>query len=164
MNITKLPSSRWQDYKTLRLEAVENNPQSFLSTPQETIDEPDSEWQIKIDNMFFAVDEADKLVGMIGCYTDPKEKLKHTANIVSFYVKPEYRGKGIGRQLLQTAVQSAKENPQVKKVQLSVITTQENAYQLYLSTGFQKVGELKMSLQVDGVLYDEYLMEMYIDN
>lgn len=53
MQITQLPPARWQDYKNLRLEAVRNSPQSFLSTVEETEAEPDQEWQKKITNMFF---------------------------------------------------------------------------------------------------------------
>ena len=161
MTIRKLSSSRWQDYKTLRLEAVENNPQSFLSTKQETLDEPDKEWQEKIANMWFAIDDQDHLVGMIGCYRETKEKLRHTAHIVSFYVQTQSRGQGIGRALLQTALDEAQKMHGVKKVILGVITTQDRAYHLYQSFGFETVGQVKMSVQVNQTFYDEYLMEKY---
>jgi len=96
MKIIQLSSTRWLDYKNLRLEAVKNSPQSFLDTVQETEAQPDTEWQNKIKNMFFAVNETDDLVGMLGVYSDKKIKLRHIANIVSVYVKPAYRGQGIG--------------------------------------------------------------------
>lgn len=163
MKITKLPPSRWQDYKNLRLEAVADSPQSFLHTVAETNAESDESWQEKITNMFFAVDDANKLVGMAGCYCDTREKLAHIANVVSVYVSPEYRGKGVGRALLMAIIEDAKAKPQVKKLQLGVIITQAAAFKLYESLGFKKIGEQKMAVNVNGTFYDEYLMEMVLD-
>ena len=91
MKITRLDSSRWQDYKALRLEAVKDSPESFLSTVEETLAEPDSEWQDKIKNMIFAVSDDNKLIGMVGCVRGQKEKLSHIIDIVSVYVIPKYR-------------------------------------------------------------------------
>ncbi len=163
MTITQLPPNRWKEYKNLRLEAVQNSPQSFLATVQETLAEKDSEWESKINNMFFAVSETDELVGMAGCYRDSKQKLNHVANIVSVYVTPSYRGKGVGRKLLEAVIAHAKNSPGVTKLQLGVITTQVEAYTLYTSLGFQNVGTLKMATKVDDTYYDEYLLEMIIE-
>lgn len=164
IKITRLPTERWSDYKQLRLEAVQDSPQSFLTTAEETNQEPDSEWQDKIKNMFFAVTEDDQLVGMVGCYSDNKEKLSHIAHIVSVYVSPSFRGQGIARQLLTTALDFAKTSKQIKKVQLEVVTTQVPAYHLYLSLGFQKVGARQLAVRVGDTYYDEILLEMILAN
>lgn len=162
MTITKLPPSRWQDYKKLRIEAVENSPQSFLATTEETNQETQSEWKNKIENMFFAIDEKDNLVGMIGCYQEKLIKQKHIANIVSFYINPKFRRQGLGRELIKTAIDFAKTKKEIKKIQLGVITTQKPAIALYQSVGFMKIGEQKMAIKVDEKFYDEYLMELYL--
>lgn len=162
MTITKLPSSRWQDYKKLRLEAVEDSPQSFLATTEETNQETQAEWKNKIENMFFAIDEKDNLVGMIGCYQEKLTKQQHIANIVSFYIKPEYRRQGLGRELIKTAIDFAKTKKEIEKIQLGVITTQKPAIELYKSIGFATIGEQKKAIKVDDKFYNEYLMELYL--
>lgn len=163
MHITKLPATRWQDYKKLRLEAVADSPESFTTTAQETLSTPDEEWQEKIHTMFFAVTENDEVIGMAGCYFEDKEKLAHIAHVVSVFVHPDHRGKGIGKQLVQVLLSDAKSNAHVKKIELGVVVTQKVARQLYESLGFKKVGELKKAIQVDGIFYDAYLMEMMVN-
>lgn len=162
MNIARLSADRWQDYRDLRLQAVADSPQSFLDTEQETRAQLDTEWHNKIKNMFFAVSDEGELVGMVGCYADSREKLSHIMNVVSFYVQPEWRGQGIGRQLLVAALECAQSQPEIKKVQLGVITTQLPAIELYTSLGFQRVGELQMAVKVGDRLYNEFLMERIV--
>jgi len=162
MIITKLPANRWQEYKQLRLESIQESPQSFLDTVVETEALPDLDWQRKMENMFFAVTDDDRIVGMIGCYREDKSKLHHIGNVVSFYVTPSFQGQGIGKALLNTVIAHAKSLNGLKKLQLGVITTQKAAQKLYETTGFQKVGEAKMSVCVDEKLFDEHLMELYL--
>lgn len=162
MQITQLPPTRWQDYKKLRLEAIQDSPQSFLSTVEETEAETDQSWQDKIANMFFALNEADQLVGMAGTYSENKDKLRHVANVVSVYVAPAYRRQGVGKQLLLAVLAHLQSQPQVKKIQLGVITTQQEAYRLYESVGFKRVGELRRSVRIGEQFFDEYLMEILL--
>ena len=150
--------ARWQEYRDLRIQALKDVPQAFLGTPAEAKEISQKEWQKKIKNMYFA--EVDgKWVGMIGAYQDEKQKVKHIMNVVSFYVLPDFRGRGIGRALLHEVVDQAKRAPGIKKFELGVITTQEAAYQLYLSLGFKKIGTKKHAVRVGDKYFDEFLME-----
>lgn len=99
---------------------------------------------------------------MAGAYSEPKEKLRHVANVVSVYVRPVYRQQGLGKKLLEAVLDHIKTQPQIKKIQLGVITTQLEAYRLYQSLGFKKVGELRKSVRVLEDFYDEYLMEIIL--
>ena len=84
---------------------------------------------------------------------------------------PVKDGKSInnyGQNLLVThpshfSIDKSKKVEGVKKLELGVITTQEAAYQLYLSLGFRKVGEQKYSVKVGDKYFDEYLMEICFD-
>lgn len=163
MKITRLPSSRWQDYKNFYLESVTDSPQAFLWNLDEINSKRDSEWQDRIKNMFFAISDSGQLIGMAGFYCEEKEKLAHIANIVRIYVCPEHRGKGIGKRLLLTVIDHIKSKPEIKKLQLEVITSQTAAYNLYKLLGFKKVGEQKMAVRVNNHFYDKYLMEMILD-
>lgn len=154
--------TRWEEYKNLRLQALKDVPQAFLDDIAKTKQRSKEEWQDRLKNVYFAEDN-NKWIGMIAVYQDKKSKLKHIMNVVGFYVLPEHRGQGVGKALLMKVISEAKQIKEVKKLQLGVITTQESAYQLYLSLGFKKVGEQKYAVKVSDKYFDEYLMEMYLD-
>jgi len=117
---------------------------------------------IKNKEHVFAVTDDGQLAGIAGCVCDEKEKLAHIGHVMSVYVKPEHRGQGIGRQLLMAIIEYARDNPNIKKLELGVITTETAAYALYTSVGFKKVGELSMASWANDRFYDEYLMEMVL--
>ncbi len=121
----------------------------------------EEEWQKRMKSMIFAEIDG-KFVGMVGAYQEEKAKVKHILNIVSVYVTPRYRGQGIGKALLEYAIDQAKQNPEIKKLLLGVVTTQEPAQAMYESLGFVKVGHLKYAVKVGEQYFDEYLMELYI--
>ena len=159
--ISNAPSNRWDEYKQLRIEALEKVPQAFLDEPSQAKNLPEQEWQRKMKNMHFA-EVNGELVGMVGAYQEEKKKLKHILNIVSVYVKPSFRGQGIGKALLQQVIETAKKNQEIKKILLGVVTTQEPAHALYKSLGFNQVGHLKYAVKVDDTYFDEYYMELYL--
>ncbi len=158
--VTNSPLERWEEYKQLRLESLSDSPQSFLDDIDKTQEISKEEWQKKLENIYFAEMDG-KWVGMIGAYQDERSKLNHIMKVVSFYVSPKYRGHGIGKALLSEVIDKSKKVKGVKKLELGVITTQEAAYQLYLTLGFKKVGEQKYSVRVGDKYFDEYLMELY---
>lgn len=162
MKIIHNPSpSRWEEYKDLRLEALVNVPQAFLDDLEVTENVPQEEWQRKMHNMWFA--EVDgKWVGMVGAYQDEKTKLKHILNIVSVYVSPSFRGQGIAKALMLDVIATAKQNPEIKKLLLGVVTSQEPAIALYKSLGFIQVGYFKYAVKVGDEYFDDYYMELYL--
>jgi GNAT superfamily N-acetyltransferase len=64
-----------------------------------------------------------------------------TAWIGGIGVAPEYRGQGIGRQLMLEVIDAGRRGG-VRDVQLEVIQGNERAYQLYLSLGFALTRQL----------------------
>jgi len=159
--VTKLPDDRWSEYRDLRVQALKDVPQAFLDEPEDAKKLEAKAWQQKMKNMTFA-EERGKLVGMIGAYQDEKKKLQHVVNVVSFYVLPEYRSKGVGKTLLQAIIDNYQKNPDVKKLQLGVTTTQKPAQHVYKTLGFEQVGKLKYAVKVGNKYFHEYLMELYL--
>jgi len=45
IKMVQLAASEWMDHKTLRLEALQNDPQAFGSCYQGALEKPDSTWQ-----------------------------------------------------------------------------------------------------------------------
>ena len=75
-----------------------------------------------------------RLVGFIG--VDIREK-ENTAWIATVGVLPEYRGRGIGRMLLETSERQLKG---IGQVRLSVRMSNEAAIRLYERQGYRRVG------------------------
>jgi len=78
------------------------------------------------------------------------------------YVNVNYRGRGIGRRLIEAALEEIKAQKEVIKIRLSVNPGQKIAVQLYRKCGFKTVACLKRELLIDGKFYDELLMEKYL--
>lgn len=154
IEIKKLPTAFWQQYRDIRLKSTECDPKAFAETPQDVKNRPEEEWKLFIQNMWFAVTES-TIVGMVGLLPDKNTK---TAHIVSFWVDPAYRGKKIGTRLIQHLIEIAKQQ-EIKTLVLSVTATQQAAIVLYTALGFKTIDCLKHAACFDGIYYDQYIME-----
>ncbi|PIY60326.1 hypothetical protein COY95_02355 [Candidatus Woesearchaeota archaeon CG_4_10_14_0_8_um_filter_47_5] len=167
----KLSPDRWEEYRDLRLEALQNDPSVFGSSYEEEKSLPEDEWRKRIANALFAVADstpAGMPVGMIVCVFNRNNKTRHIAHIFGVYVKKDYRNQGIGGRLIERAVSLIKKNTEngegteITKIRLAVNPEQKAAVSLYKKHGFEIVGRYKKELRVDGVFYDEFLMEKYL--
>lgn len=169
VTISKLNIDEWSKYKKLRLEALKNEPSSFGSSYEDSLKLPDDTWKEQLQKsrdenssvMFFAKD-GDRLVGMIGAFWQSKEKTKHIGNIFGVYVDSKYRGKGIGKLLMEAILNKLDNMPQIEKIKLGVVTQQTPALKLYEKYGFKSIGKCVKELKVEGRYCDEYLMERFI--
>ncbi|MFX1453530.1 MAG: GNAT family N-acetyltransferase, partial [Promethearchaeota archaeon] len=64
IEVKKLSSDRWKNYRDLRLEALKSDPIAFSSSYEEEKIFPEKIWKKRINNALFAILN-DKLVGMI---------------------------------------------------------------------------------------------------
>ena len=119
IQVKKLPPDRWKEYRNLRLEALKNDPVAFGSSYEEEIKISKVIWKKRIKNTLFALLDG-KPVGMIVYVFQNKLKTKHIANIFGVYVKKEYRSKGIGEKLVESAISSIKKNKVIVKIDLTV--------------------------------------------
>lgn len=80
-----------------------------------------------------------QIVGCCGIY--PTEGLPaKTAELVKFYLTPAARGQGIGRQLMERSIQSAKELG-YKKLYLESMPEFSNAVSFYYRIGFKPLSK-----------------------
>ena len=98
------------------------------------------------------------LVGVVGLDREERLKRRHTVTIWGMFVAPSPRNLGLGRALLRAAIERARSLPGVRKVQLSVITSQPAARRLYSSMGSGSFGVEPGALHVDGDYFDEEYM------
>jgi ribosomal protein S18 acetylase RimI-like enzyme len=132
-------------FRRLRLAALESDPDSFMMTVEEEriiprmLIEQLLEYPTQT-SFFLGAIESDRLVGMVGANTAPQKKRRHITEILSLYVVPDYRGGGLGRDLLQTAIERAFQKPEIRRIRLQVVAQNRGAIALYHSMGFTQTG------------------------
>jgi ribosomal protein S18 acetylase RimI-like enzyme len=161
IEITHLQPQQWPQYRQIRLEALQNSPQAYTTTYQEMIDKPESFWQDRLVNaaagkdswlLFARVDE--RIAGIIGAFLPEGSD---RAVIVSFYVTPKYRGKGVSTALMDAILSELRQNDTIQTVELAVTHSQEAAIGLYKRFGFEIFEEKEAKLG-DGQIHIEYTM------
>lgn len=162
VHFTRLSQKRWKEYRRLRLRALQAEPLAFGSTYEEELELNEQEWQVRMANALFALDR-DRMVGVVVIIYHTKARTKHIANLYGFYVVPERRGQGLGRQLMEAAMEDIRNRGGVRKVMVWVNPGQEAAVSLYESFGFDRVGIVKEDLYYDGKYYDGLVMEKLLD-
>lgn len=81
--------------------------------------------------------------------------------ILGILVHPSYRNMGVGRALMEAALEEAVVKGK-KKITLSVFHTNPRAIKLYESLGFEIVGRRKRQFNVNDTYVDEVLMEIWV--
>ena len=149
----------------LRRAMLLDSPASFGSSPE---DDLGSEVERVRDRLagqtgqavFGAFDRETQLVGSVGVWCQSKQKEKHKASIWGMYVAPSFRRKGVGRQLMEAAIDFARAHGGVTQIQLSVSASAPGARRLYESLGFVVWGIEPNALCVGGKLFDEHHMTL----
>ncbi len=161
VEIIRLPPDRWQDFQSLRMEALKSDPAAFGRAYEEEVIYKQELWQRRIGSVIFAVND-NQPVGMVGYYFNEMVKNKHVANIYGMYVNKAFRNQGIGGQLLSIAITSIKEKNEILKIKLSVNPAQKSAVKLYNRFGFTSIGTSRKEYNDNGNFSDEVLMEKFI--
>ncbi len=116
-----------------------------------------------IDNnyaQYFAILD-DNVVGWCDVIPKPFEGLNHVATL-GMGVLSEYRGKGIGKQLLEIAIHHAHTKNDIEKVELEVFSSNTSAVELYKKYGFVIEGKRVNARKLDGQYDDILLMGKFI--
>ena len=145
MQIARLTPADAMAYKALLLHAYEHAADSFTSTPQERAFHPD-DWRVHriadpagLSVVWGAFSEAG-LVGTVSVEFSARTKTRHKALIVAMFVREEYRGQGVARELMRAAIQHGLAREGLSLLQLEVTQGNVCAERLYQSLGFQPFG------------------------
>ncbi|MGG0845270.1 N-acetyltransferase family protein [Peribacillus simplex] len=89
-----------------------------------------------------------EVIGWIGFESENRKRMSHKGSF-GLMIRKNYRGMGIGKELVQALLDWAEANPLIEKVSLGVFSTNHRAIALYKSIGFveegRKIKEFKMS-------------------
>ncbi|RJX37625.1 GNAT family N-acetyltransferase [Paenibacillus pinisoli] len=146
----------------LRLEALRTSPEAFGSSYEEALETPPEAVRAKIEetaNQFVLGAYADgQVIGMAGFLRETARKTRHKGFIWGVYVKAGYRKHGAGRALIGGILERARQMDGLEQIQLTVVTMNTGARNLYESLGFRNYGLERNALIVNGVRYDEEWM------
>ncbi|SDO48338.1 GNAT family N-acetyltransferase [Alkalicoccus daliensis] len=111
----------------------------------------------KAENSTMLVAEKEnELVGYLLAVGGNARRNKHLAYVVIGILK-DFRGKGIGKQLFQKLEQWSV-NQQIRRLELTVVTKNEEAISLYRKMGFEVEGTKRNSLRIEDKFVDEFYM------
>ncbi|MET1249104.1 GNAT family N-acetyltransferase [Sporolactobacillus sp. STCC-11] len=153
-----------EQYRTLRIEALTNNPEAYAS-------DLETEKHRTMDQIRKHLSDADvvtvggfdgeRLIAIASLHRETLPKMAHRATFTSVYVAPEYRGQRIARRIMEYVIDDVKKEG-VAKLYLFVVTTNESAIRAYKKFGFKIYGEDHDAMKEDDGFVDEYLMVKYI--
>lgn len=148
ITITFLPYSAWQQYRNIRLEALQKEPAAYSSTYQENVDKPPQYWMDRLQEaveqknqwLYFA-QHNNTVVGMAGAFT-----LNNVIHIIAVYVKKEYRGQGIAFRILNRLLEAIYKSAPDTPIEVEVNEDQQPALKLYLKLGFVEIARESRNL------------------
>ncbi|WP_431288999.1 GNAT family N-acetyltransferase [Roseateles chitinivorans] len=102
-----------------------------------------------------------RLVGALTCEHENRKKVMHIAHLIGMMVDDDYRGRGIGKRLLQQALVLLRREPRLESVTLSVTAGNQAAIAVYRQAGFTRYGHLPRAIRLsDGRYYAKDLMSL----
>lgn len=144
IRIHLLTPSDWHRFRHLRLRSLEDAPDAFGSTYESVARRPDSDWPRMVEEIPTFVAEVDgEDVGLVRCADDHTEA--DTAWLISMWVAPEVRGRGVGDRLVREVLEVAAKAGYAQ-VCLDVADHNDTAIALYERHGFEPTGEVTRML------------------
>ncbi len=151
-NCRKLQLDDLDQYRALMLRAYAESPDSFTATVEERKAAPDGWWLKRIADpvgfhQVIGATADGQLVGAVALDFSKRPKTRHKAQLIGLYVAPEARVRGVGRQLVEAAVERCRLRPEVRVIQLTVTEGNTAAIGLYRCLGFEVFGVEPLAMQ-----------------
>jgi ribosomal protein S18 acetylase RimI-like enzyme len=144
-------------YQSIRLEALQTNPEAFGSTFEAENEKPLSWFSDRLGNLtVLGAFRNAQLVGVAYFAVQQGQKKAHKGGLWGMYVRPAARRAGVGRRLVEAICNLGRQ--QVELIQLTVVRDNDPARRLYARLGFLEYGLEKNALKHGGRYYDEVLM------
>lgn len=149
-------------FTALRQFGLKESPANFGKTLDEKLAEPVEKAHERFssnvtspDKCIFLACADEELVGCSGLFRELSFRWNHVGVIWGVYVKPEYRGDGLGRALNSHLLSAAQRIPGIRHIELEYTLGNEAARRSYESLGFRSWGVRERSLKrTNGEGYD----------
>jgi GNAT superfamily N-acetyltransferase len=142
MEIRQAQAADWEALRQLRLGALADAPGAFASTLEREVAFPAEVWRQRAQggpgSANFIAREGGVDIGLVAIFAEPDARGR--MHLVSMWVTPRYRRRGVARALVDQAVRWAAER-QAREVILWVADHNTAARRLYERIGFRPTGE-----------------------
>ncbi|CUH74640.1 N-acyltransferase YncA [Tritonibacter multivorans] len=164
MIIRQLNTSDLDAFRIVWTDGLTRFPGAFLLTPNEAAVTSDARVRDGLAAGYnWGVEEDGHLVGIAGLRARSVERLRHSAELGPFYVKPEYQRRGLGQAMLARMLDYARSRG-ILQVELRVDDTNKAAISFYQAAGFIAFGLHPRSVMIDGKPRNDLLMLYALDH
>lgn len=153
----------------IRLRALRDNPESFGASYEEILERGiagSTHGLLRKDavaeDATFGAFDGKTLVGIANLIREKEIKKRHKAVFGGMYVPQELRSQGIGKALLQAAIEYARTIEQLEQINLSVVLVSKEARLLFVSHGFETYGLERHALKLHDQYFDQELMTLWL--
>lgn len=112
--------------------------------------------------IFIIENEMKEPIGEI--WVHPIDFIRKTAELVIIIGKRENRGRGYGKDTINTIKEFCSKNLRLDSLYLKVFIFNKQAINCYKSCGFKVAGKIPCKVARYGILYDELVMEVSLNN
>lgn len=163
--IRQLTMDDFENYFSLRLEALQQHPTAYMSSYDQVKSSNGSEYQRILkdtsgNSVILGASIDGVLIGIIGLAKETKSHARHKSHIWGMYVNADHRKHGIGKLLIESAIKYAKDIMQCHTINISVETENIGAKKLYEKYGFKIWGTEPDAVCVDGKYYSVYHLSL----
>ncbi|HEX2911442.1 MAG TPA: GNAT family N-acetyltransferase [Chloroflexia bacterium] len=169
MQIRALTEADAAIYQALRLRSLQDAPEAFGKSYEEEagrrLDEVTKVLTANgSDNITLgAFDEGGTLVGIVNLQRYQLIKMRHKAAIGGMFVASEARGQGVGKALMERALELGREMEGIEQISLWVSGNNPAARGLYAACGFEYCGGEPRGLKLGNRYVDLELMVLRLD-
>ncbi len=153
-------------YRRLRLLGLRESSSAFGSSYAEERRRPTTDFLRRLQpspgNWTFAAFRGSRMVGVVSFVRQERRKQQHKAAIYGFYIMKQYRGRRIGRLLLDEVLATARAMRGLRQVQLAVVESNGVAVRFYQSAGFRVYGREEAALRIGDKYYTELFMDLVL--
>ena len=110
---------------------------------------------------FLAVAADDRVVGHVDLKSPPLKTSQHRVTL-GIGIERAYRGAGLGRRLMQVAIEFTRQQPQLEWLELQAFAHNTPGLRLYESLGFVEIGRVQDRFRIRGQQIDDVHMTLAV--
>jgi len=166
-SIRRLDTADVEAFRELRGAALASEPAAFAAhpdDPEEAKCEPEHwRWRLLRSPVLAAAAPGGRLLGMAGWYRGGGVKTSHRAFLWGLFVRPEARGRGLARGLLQAVIAEVRAAGGIESLWAGVSAEQQAATALYERLGFTCWGLEPRALKLGDRFLDERQLVLFLE-
>ena len=168
--VRRLDPDDWQEFRRLRLEALQAEPLAFVEQYAASAAAPDEFWQDRVrrgatdaSTATFVALHADRMIGKATGFVDT-EVPEPTVHLVGVYVTPAYRGadNGVSAAVVDAVMRWARDSAGMLRARLFVTEVNGRAEAFYRRLGFTRT-ERTMAYPPDPTITEFEMVKTTLD-